>query len=151
MVEYICGIAFSYTSADVANWGTLFMGLGTIGLAYAAIKKLPEALNKDAKSQDVIKMYQRVVYRMFREVEASEEGRPFSLPSDREKLFELMFQKFPQLGSLDKTRAMMDDLMLDKYFKHVRGNADVLVTVQWDPVDREKKVDPVIENVPPQK
>ena len=79
------------------------------------------------------------------------EGGTLSLPGDFEQLANLLHSKHPQLGSLENVQSMMDDLMLDDYFKHVRGNATVLVTSKWDPTDRSKKVDPDIENLPPDK
>ena len=148
MIDQFCDVALTYTSEDWANWGTFLIGLGTLGLAWAAIKTIPKALKKDAKSDELIKMYQRVVYRLYREVEASTEGMPFSLPGDFEQLSKLLHRNYPQLGSLANVQAMMDDLMIDGYFKTVRGKTDVLVTHKWDPKDRSKKIDPEIENLP---
>lgn len=154
MIEQICGVALAYTTEDFENWtlglGTLLIGFGTLGVAWAAVKEIPKALEKRGKNDDLIKMYQRVVYRLYREVEASSEGITASLPGDFEQLTKLLHERYPQLGSLENVQSMMDDLMLDGYFKHVRGNATVLVTSKWDPKDRSKKVEPDIENLPPE-
>jgi hypothetical protein len=153
MIEQICSVALAYTTEDFGNWGsgfgTLLIGLGTIGIAWAAVKTIPKALEKRHKSDDLIKMYQRVVYRLYREVEASSQGITFSLPGDFEQLSKLLHSTHPNLGSLENVQTMMDDLMLDGYFKTVRGNATVMVTSKWDPKDRSKKVNPDMENLPP--
>lgn len=71
MPDHICDAALACTSEDSANWGTFLIGLGTLGLAWAAINTIPKTLRNDAKSNDLIKMCQRVVYRFYRDVESS--------------------------------------------------------------------------------
>lgn len=152
MIESICNFVFSYTSADFKNWivgiGTFAIGLGTIGLAYAALKTIPEKISARYKDKDIIALYQKVVYRMYREVEASKEGMPFSLPKDLERLTKLLIKRYPQVGSKEDADRLMDDLMLDDYFQHVAGNATVLKTSKWNPKDRTQRVKPKVDTLP---
>jgi len=136
----------------MADWmigaGTLAIGIGTIGLAYAALKTIPEKLTARYKDKDLITLYQKVVYRMYREVEASEQGMPFNLPKDLERLTRLLLERFPQVGSKEDADRLMDDLMLDDYFQHVQGNATVLKTTKWNPRDRTQEVKPKVNTLP---
>jgi len=152
MFEDICNFVFSYTTNDFKNWlvgiGTLAIGIGTIGLAYAALKTIPEKLGKLFKDKKIVTLYQKVVYRMYREIEASEQGIAFSLPQDVEQLTKLLLQRYPQIGSKEDADCLMDDLMLDDYFKYVQGNATVMKTSKWNTRDRTQKVKPKFENLP---
>lgn len=152
MLEEICNFAFSYTSEDFKNWlvgiGTLALGGGTIALSYAALKTIPEKLGMHYKEKEIISLYQKVIYRMYREVEASEQGITFSLPQDVEQLTNILLQRFPQIGSKEDADRLMDDMMLDDYFKYVQGNATVMKTSKWNPRDRTQQVKPKVEDLP---
>ena len=152
LIPEICNFTTKFTSNDFENWfvgiGTLFIGVGTLGLAYAALKTIPEKLTQRYKDKELIKLYQKVVYRMYRDVEASSEGITYSLPEDVEQLTKLLIKRYPQIGSKEDADRLMDDLMLDDYFQHVAGNTTVLKTSKWDPRDRTKKVKPKIDTLP---
>ena len=128
--------------------GTLLIGFGTIGMAYGAISSIPRKLGQHYKSKEIISLYQKVVFRMYRQVEASTQGISFRVPEDVEQLTKLLIQKFPQIGTKEDADRIMDDLMLDDYFRTVRGNATVIETAKWDPRDRTKKVKPKVEDLP---
>lgn len=151
MFEDFCNIVANYTSEDFENWavgiGTILFGVGTIMLGGAALLALPK-ISQRYKDPEIITLYQKVVYRMYRQVEASPQGMPFALPEDVEQLTNLLVNRFPEIGSKDDADKLMDDLMLDDYFKTVQGNATVLRTAKWDPKDRTKDVDPTIEDLP---
>jgi len=136
----------------MADWmtgiGMLTIGIGTLGLAYAALKTIPEKITARYKDKDLITLYQKVVYRMYRKVEASVQGMPFSLPNDLEQLTRLLIEHFPQIGSKEDADRLMDDLMLDDYFQYVAGNTTVLKTAKWNPKDRTQKVKPKIDTLP---
>lgn len=155
MIETLCNIATSYTSQDFENWmvglGTILIGGGTIGLAYAALKTIPDKLSQRHKDQELIRLYQKVVYRMYREAEASNEGIVFSLPKDIEELTKLLVKRNPQIGSKEDADRIMDDLMLDDYFKYVQGNATVLKTAKWNPKNRSEHVKHKIDDLPNEK
>lgn len=153
MFEEVCGVLVSYSPQDFGNWmtglGNLMLGVGTLFLAYAAIKKIPDTLRLHHKDKELVSLYQKVVYRMYRDVEASEAGMAFSLPKGLPQLTDLLFQKYPQIGSRVDADRLMDDLMLDDYFKYVEGNATVLKTAKWNPKDRTKMVEPKVSELPP--
>ena len=96
MIESFYNFAFSFTPDDFKNWmvgiGTIAIGLGTIGLAYAALKTIPEKIGARYKDKDIITLYQKVVYRMYSDVAASTEGICFSLPKDVEQLTKLLLE-----------------------------------------------------------
>lgn len=85
---------------------------------------------------------------MYRDVEAGEEGIIFSLPKDVEPLTKLLLKKYPQIGSKEDADRLMDDLMLDDYFKYVQGNTTVMKTARWNPRDRTQIVKPKVEDLP---
>ena len=128
--------------------GTFLIGLGTIGLAFAALKTIPDKLGARYKNKDIITLYQKVVYRMYRKVEASEHGMSFSLPKDLEQLTKLLLDRYPEVGSKENADRLMDDLMLDNYFQYVQGNTTVLKTSKWNPKDRTQKVKQKVETLP---
>ncbi len=136
----------------MADWmvgiGTLIIGLGTIGLAYAALKTIPDKISARYKDKDIITLYQKVVYRMYIDVESSPQGMSFSLPEDLEQLTKLLLERYPIVGSKEDADRLMDDLMLDDYFQHVQGNATVLKTSKWNPRDRTQKVKSKVDNLP---
>jgi len=132
----------------ITGIGTLAIGMGTLGLAYAALKTIPDKIAARYKDRDLINLYQKVVYRMYREVEASEQGMSFSLPNDLEQLTRLLIQRFPQIGNKEDAYRLMDDLMFDDYFQCVAGNATVLKTAKWNPKDRTQKVKPKVDILP---
>lgn len=150
MIEYVCDTALAYTSADFEHWtvgfGTLLLGIGTIGIAYGAVKKIPEKIQATHKDPVTVKLYQKVVYRAFQEVQASEEGMPFSLPKDLEQLTDLLLDKYPFIGDREAVATILDDLMLDGYFKTVKGNAVVVETAKWDTKTR-KPLSPSVEHI----
>ena len=152
MIESLCNFVFSFTPDDFKNWmvgiGTFAIGLGTIGLAYAALKTIPEKIGARYKNKDIITLYQKVVYRLYRDVEASAEGICFSLPKDIEQLTKLLLKRYPQIGSKEDADRLMDDLMLDDYFQYVQGNATVLKTSKWNTKDRKQKVQPKVDTLP---
>ena len=137
MIEWLCNAAITYTPQDFNHWlsgvGAVATGAGTVGLAYAAVKAIPRAIAQRHKSQEVIRLYQKAVYRMYRNAEASEEGMPFSLPADLEPLLQILVRRHPELGTHDDVRKLMDDLMLDDYFKTTVGNQVVEKTAKWAP------------------
>lgn len=140
MIDWLCSTAVSYTPQDFSDLfsglGALATGAGTIGLAYAAVKKIPKAIQQRNKSQEVIRLYQKVVYRMYRDVEATQEGILVSLPKDLQALMELLVKKHPQVGSIEDARKLMDDLMLDDYFRVVVGNQVAEKIVNWEPAKK---------------
>ncbi len=150
MIDYICGVALSYSTADFRNWtvgiGTLLIGLGTLGIAYGAVKTIPDRIKATHKDPDVVKLYQKVVYRMFQEVYASSDGNKLSLPKDLDQLTKLLIKMFPNVGDREAADKILDDLMLDGYFKTVVGNATVMKTSKWDPKTK-KPLPPDVENL----
>lgn len=137
MLQSLCQAAMAYTSQDFNHWlsgaGALATGIGTIGLAYAAVRAIPKALLQRHKSEVTIRLYQRVVMRMYREAEASSDGIALSLPADLDALTQLLVKRHPAIGTFDDARSLMDDLMLDDYFKTVVGNQVVERTAKWKP------------------
>ena len=137
MIEWLCNAAVSYTSQDFNHWlsgvGAVATGVGTIGLAYAGVRAIPKAIAQRNKSQEVVRLYQKVVYRMYRHAEASAEGILLSLPSQLEPLIQLLVAKHPEVGTHDDARKLMDDLMLDDYFKSTVGHQVVEKTAKWVP------------------
>lgn len=152
MLNTLCNLALSYSPQDFGNWfsgvGNLFLGLGTIGLAFAALKTIPDKLSRKYKDPELVALYQKVFYRMYRNVEASSEGMPLSLPRDIEALSNLIIQKYPEAGAKENVHKMLDDLMLDDYFKFVQGNATVMKTIKWNPKNRSEPVPPKVEDIP---
>ena len=63
----MCDVVPTYTSVDFVNWavafGTILIGIGTIGIAYGAAMAIPDKINASHKNPDLIKLYQKVVYR----------------------------------------------------------------------------------------
>jgi len=151
MIEYLCDVVLTYTSTDFKNWavgfGTILIGIGTIGIAYGAVKTIPDRISARHKDPELIKLYQKVVYREFQKMCASSEGITFSLPQDLEQLTKLLLQKFPNIGDREATEKILDDLMIDGYFKTVVGNATVMKTSRWDTKSR-KPLSPDVENLP---
>lgn len=78
---------------------------------------------------------------------ASIEGITLSLPKDLEQVTKLLLQKFPNIGDREAADKILDDLMIDGYFKTVVGNATVMRTSRWDPKSR-KPLSPDVENLP---
>lgn len=152
MIENICNVALEYTSLDFENWtvgiGTILIGLGTIGIAWGAVKSIPDRISAQHKDKEIITLYQRAIYRMYMDVAASTKGMPFNLPKDLDKLTDILIQKYPFIGDKKSVERLMDDLMEDNYFQYVQGNATVLKTTKWDSGDRSKKVNPKIEDLP---
>ena len=152
MLDSLSDLLASYTTEDFENiaagLGTLALGVGTVLVGVAGLKTIPRALREKHKDEGLIKLYQRVVYRMYKEVTSSSEGIAYSLPKDRDQIADLMIRRFPQIGDRDTVRRLMDDLMLDDYFKYVHGNTTVMKTVKWDPEDPSKAVDPIVEDLP---
>jgi hypothetical protein len=137
MIEWLCNAALSYTPQDFNHWlsgmGAVATGVGTIGLAYAAVRAIPRAIAQRHKSREIIRLYQNVIYRIYRGTEASEGGMALSLPQDLHTLIELLIRRHPELGSSDDARKLMDDLMLDNYFKSTVGNQIVERIAKWEP------------------
>jgi hypothetical protein len=152
MISALCNVALSYSPQDFGNWfsgmGNFLVGLGTIGLAYAALKTIPEQFAKKYKDPHLVELYQKVFYRMYRNVEASREGIVLTLPHDIEALSQLIIQRYPEVGSKDSVYKLLDDLMLDDFLKITQGNATVMKTIKWDPKDRGKPVPPIVEDIP---
>lgn len=140
MIDWICSAAVSYTPQDfsdlLSGFGAVATGAGTLGLAYAAVKKIPKAIQQRNKSQELIRLYQKVVYRMYRDIEATQEGILLSLPRDLQALMELLVKKHPQVGPIEDARKLIDDLMLDDYFKFVAGNQVAEKIAKWEPEKR---------------
>jgi hypothetical protein len=151
MIDYMCDVVLAYTSSDFNNWtvgfGTILIGFGTIGIAYGALKTIPDKISASHKNPDLIKLYQKVVYREFQKMYASSEGITFSLPEDLEQLTKLLLQKFPNIGDREAAGKILDDLMIDGYFKTVVGNGTVMKTAKWDTKSR-KSLSPDLENLP---
>lgn len=154
MIETICNVALSYTSSDFESWavgfGTILIGIGTLGIAYGAIKVIPDKIKATHKDPELIKLYQKVIYRKFQELYASSEGITFSLPQDLEQLTNLFVKRFPDIGNREAADMILDDLMLDGYFKTVVGNATVMKTSKWNTKTR-KPLEPEVENLPKDK
>jgi hypothetical protein len=153
-METICDYLNTYTSEDFKNWlvglGTLAIGIGTIGIAYAGLKTIPEKFGTKSKNKELIKSYQQVIYRMYKEVVSSGEGVILRLPKDIDKITKIMIEKHPQIGSNEDAICFMDDLMEDDYFKSVQGNATVMKTAKWNSKNRKESVKPKIEDLPPE-
>ena len=147
----MCDVVLTYTSADFRNlaggFGTILIGIGTIGIAYGTVMVIPKKIYASHKNPDLIKLYQKVVYREFQEMYASSEGITFSLPQDLELLTKLLLKKFPNIGGREAADKILDDLMIDGYFKTVVGNATVMKTSRWDTKSR-KPLPPDVENLP---
>lgn len=152
MIDTLCNVALSYSPQDFGSWfsgaGNLLLGIGTIGLAYAALKTIPDQFAKKYKDPQLVELYQKVFYRMYRNVEASREGISLTLPGDIEALSQLIIQRYPEVGSKEGVYKMLDDLMLDDFLKIIQGNATVMKTIKWDPKDRGKPVQPIVEDIP---
>ncbi len=152
MINALCNVALSYSPQDFGNWfsglGNFLVGLGTIGLAFAALKTIPDRFGKKYKDPNLVELYQKVFYRMYRNVEATREGIVLTLPRDIEALSALIIQRYPEAGSKDSVCKLLDDLMLDDFLKITEGNATVMKTIKWDPKDRSKPVPPIIEDIP---
>ena len=147
VIESICNFALSYTSADFENWT---VGIGTLGIAYGAIKTIPDRIKATHKDPELIKLYQKVVYRKFQELYASPIGIAYSLPQNLDQLTDLFVKHFPDIGDREAADKIFDDLMLDGYFKTVVGNANVMKTAKWDTKTR-KPLEPEVENLPKDK
>ena len=154
MIESICNVALSYTSSDFENWavgfGTILIGFGTIGIAWGAIKIIPDKIKAIHKDPELVKLYQKVISREFQKLYASPTGITFSMPQDLDQLTKLFVKQFPEIGDREAADKILDDLMLDGYFKTVVGNATVLKTAKWDTKTR-KPLDPEVENLPEDK
>lgn len=152
MLDTLCNAALSYSPQDFESWfsgaGDFLMGLGTIGLAFAALKTIPDKLSKKYKDPQLVELYQKIFYRMYRNVEASPEGITLSLPRDIEALSRLLIQKYPEVGAKESVYKMLDDLMLDDYLKFTQGNATVMKTIKWNPKNRDEPVPPKVEDIP---
>jgi hypothetical protein len=152
MFENACDFLTYYSTEDFENLavglGTVLVGTGTLLLGRAGLKNIPRALSQRSKDMDLIRLYQKVVYRMYREIEASPEGMAYALPEDLDQLSNLLVKTFPQIGGREAADRLLDDLMLEDYFKTVRGNTTVVETAKWDPADRSRRVDPKSENLP---
>lgn len=65
----MCDVVLTYTSTDFENWavglGTILIGVGTLGIAYGAVKTIPDKISASHKDPELIKLYQKVVYRDF--------------------------------------------------------------------------------------
>lgn len=151
MIEYMCDVVLSYSPADFENWavglGTMLIGFGTIGIAYGAVKTIPDKILASHKDPELIKLYQKVVYRMFADVYASPEGMTCSLPGDLEQLTKLLIKRYPNIGNIEAAGKILDDLMTEGYFQTVVGNTTVLKTARWDPKTK-KPLPPDVDNLP---
>ena len=145
-------VSINLTGIEINNWllgiGSLLLGLGTVGIAFAGLKTIPDKIGEQHKDKELVALYQKAIFRMYRKVEASSEGITFSMPNDLEQLTKLLLNNYPQIGTKEDADRIIDDLMLDNYFQTVVGNATVIKTAKWDPKDRTKKVAPLVSNLP---
>lgn len=99
-------------------------------------EELDDIKSSKPKSPDLIRHYQKVVYSIFSEAYASQDGITLQLPEDIEKVVKLLVKKYPHLGKEDAVREMMDDIMLDELIKETRSNVSVDETIKWTPKNK---------------
>ena len=111
MLQYVCDFAFGYTTEDFENIlngiGMVGLAVGTIMAGIGAILIIPRTIAERHKDDDLIKLYQKVVYRMYRTVEASAQGITFSLPGDFAQLAKLLHEQHSDVGSQEDAEKMM--------------------------------------------